>query len=200
MAAASRRNAVAPAPSGGLRAALEAQVESMSPRDRKLLAGLFVFFAVVICGGAIWYARGVLDAKAKTVRNTKDNVVLFQAMAEQYEQDSEKIAKAEQSLSQYKGQPASAYLEKAAQTAGVRDAFTVTQQGSEVVGSLRQTTYRVELRNVPLESVVGYIHDIETSGYPLSVDLARLKASGGPEGKVISLTLELVSYQLAEGQ
>jgi type II secretory pathway component PulM len=197
MANATRAQAPAPS-SGGLRAIVEAQFEAMSPRDRKLLMGLVGFITLVITAIVFLTIRGAIYDKQTKVKAAQDALDYIQVAAAQYTETASKIATAEDKLKEYKGQPASAYLEKVAGDTGLRDQFTVNQQGSEVVEGLRQTTLRVDLRKIQLASALQFIHTLETSGYPLSINMARFHTGtvSGTEGKVIDLTLEVVTYQL----
>jgi hypothetical protein len=181
---------------GGLRMAIEAQLDAMSPRDRMLLSGLLSFFSLVFVLGLVWLVRGAVEDKASRVRTAKDNLEVISAMADEYDLAQQKIKRGEERLQQFKGQTASAYLESVARNNGVIDSLTVNQQGSDVVGTLRQTQYRAELKRVPLEQATNFLHEVETSGYPASVTLARFKASGTPGAKVIDLTLELLCYEI----
>lgn len=181
---------------GGLRAAIEGQLEAMSPRDRFLLSGLVVFFSFVMVFALVWVVRGAVEDKAARVRSAKDDLEIIQATADEYDLAQQKIKRAEERLGQFQNQPASAYLETVARTVGVIDSLTVNQLGSEVSDSMRQTNFRAELRKVPLENAVGFLHQIETSGYPANVSVARFKASGAPGSKVIDLTIELVAFQM----
>lgn len=183
---------------GGLRLAVETQIEAMAPRDRMLLAGLIGFFSIVFVLGLVWLVRGAVDDKAARVRSAKDNLEVIQAMADKYDLAAQKIKRGEERMLQFKGQPASAYLESVARNNGVIDSLTVNQQGSDLVGTLRQTQYRAELKRVPLEQAVNFLHELETSGYPASVTLARFKATGPAGTKVIDLTLELLCYEIEE--
>lgn len=181
---------------GGFRAALDAQIEALSPRDRRLLAGLIVFFGLAMSGGIVWMARSLVDDKASRVRVAKDNLEIIQAIADEYDLAEQKIARAEERLKQFENQPGSAYLESVARNNGVIDQLTVNQQGTEALGTLRQTNFRADLKRVNLQQTLEFLHEIETSGYPITVTMARFKATGPAEAKVIDLTMELASYQM----
>jgi type II secretory pathway component PulM len=183
---------------GGLRAAMEAQLDAMTPRDRKLLAGLVVFFGLVLSTFVVISVRGTLSGEQQRLDAAEDTLQLVELMAAEHANASAKIAAAEERLKQYKGQPASAFLERVAGEAGLREQFTVTQQGSEDVDGLKQTSFRVELRKVQIRSATEFVHAVETSGYPITVDLARFRTAtlSGTEGKVIDLTLELTAFTL----
>lgn len=181
---------------GGIRAAIEAQIDTLSPRDRALLSGLITFFSLVFVVALVWLIRGAVEDKAQRVRAAKGDLAIIQATADEYDLAQQKIHRATERLGQFQNQPLSAYLETVARNVGVIDSLTVNQLGSDDVGTMKKTTYRAELRKVPLENAVGFLHELETSGYPATVSVARFKASGAPGVKVIDLTIELVSYQL----
>jgi type II secretory pathway component PulM len=193
-------NPNAPVVGGGLRGAVEAQLESMTPRDRKLLTGLIAFVCLVAVLITAFSLRSSLADRAARVRASKDNLELIQMMADEYTVAAATIEKAEARLAQYENQPTSSFIEKTARDTGVQEQLTaVNEQGSEVTGTLRATSYRVELKKVSLQAATEFIHALETSGYPLSVELARFKTVTVSGDRQLDVTLELKSFQVEKG-
>jgi hypothetical protein len=182
---------------GRIRGAIDAQIENLSPRDRKLLLGLVAFVSIVGFGFLLLFVRGAVDDKASRVRTAKDNLEMIEAMTVEYVSAAEKVKRGEERLERFGNESLSAYIERVAREKGLEQNLTgVSPQDSEVVGSIRQTGYRVDMKKIPLESALDFVYEIETSGYPLSVELARFKTVMQSGEKVIDLTLDLVAYQL----
>jgi type II secretory pathway component PulM len=181
---------------------LASQWDAMTPRDRKLLGVLVAFFSVVGLGLTLFLLKGVIDDRAQRVQDAQDSLDVLTAMADEYEAANRKVQAGEADLSKYADKPMSAYLEEAARDASLSENLTaVNEQGTEVVGKLRQTRYKVELKKIPLDKKYGleFVHAIETSGYPLRIDLARFKTVMVSGDKQIDMTLELTGFQLAGG-
>ena len=192
--------ATAPAPSGGLRAALEGQLETMSPRDKWLLAVLFAVgaFGVIVLVGVTLHGR-IVDRRSR-LQDAQDNLDLITGMQSQYAEAAKKVKTNEDMLKQYEGQPVSAFIEKAAKENNVQeDLSAVTEQGTETVGNVKTTKYRVELKHVPYEPTrygLKFIEYIETSGYPVRIDTVHFKTTFVSGAKVLDITLDLSAFAL----
>lgn len=181
---------------------LATQWDAMTPRDRKLLLGLVAFFAVVGLGLTLFFLKGLIDDRAQRVQDAQDTLDLLTAMASEYETANRKLTAGEADIAKYGDKPMSAYLEEVARETALSENLTaVNEQSTEVVGKLKQTRYKVELKKVPFEKNYGidFVHEIESSGYPLRVDLARFKTVMVSGDKQVDLTLELTRFQLAGG-
>jgi type II secretory pathway component PulM len=177
---------------------IQGQLDALSPRDRKLLAGLIGAIGLVLVGAVFFTLRGQLSAKAELVTQKKQALELIQAYHTRHLAASARIEAAEATLREYRGQPASAFLERAASTVGVRDKFSVSRQSEEKEGTLQTTRYRVELQRVPIDLSLNYLYDIEVSDYPLEVESAAWRITARSDGKEASLTLEVLAYSLEE--
>jgi len=184
--------------SGGVFGLVEAQLDSLSPGDRKLLAGLLGFFGILFVIIVALTLRGRLNDKASRVMDQKESLQAIQSLAEEYTLAAARIDAAEKRLNEFGDQPLSAYLEKTAASIGVAEELSVNKQQTEVVGGVEQTKYKVDLRRVAYDLSLNFVYDIETSGYPLRVDSARFKAVTYKGEKMVSLTLELTTYSLQE--
>lgn len=184
--------------SDGITAAIRNQYEAMSPRDRRLLAGLAGFFALVFCLLLYFVLSGALDDKASRVRAQKDALELIQVAAAEYNDAAQRIEAAEARLRRYQGQNFKPFVEQEASKLGVQMG-PITDQGSEVLGSVKQTTFKVELKKMELEVCLDFLHALETSGYPLHVEMAKFKRITSREEKLINLTLEVVAFSLVGG-
>lgn len=186
-------------PLAGVTAAVERQLESLSPRDRRLLIGL-VSFGTFVGLAFLWYSLyGILDNKASRVRAARENLETAKVLQAEYQGAAASLAAQESRLRQYEGKRVSAHLEELASKRGVTDNLrAVNESGSEVVGNIKQTKYSVELRNLEHQDAIGFLYELETSGYPASVEVAQFKSKKTREGSVLDLALELVVFSLAE--
>jgi type II secretory pathway component PulM len=184
--------------SSGVFGLVQAQLDSLSPRDRKLLAGLLGFFGILFVVILALTLRGRLNDKASRVMDQKESLQAIQDLSEEYAVAAAQIEAAEKRLTEFGDQPLSAYLEKTASALGIAEELSVNKQQTEVVGGVEQTKYKVDLRRVEYDMSLNFVYDIETSGYPLRVDSARFKAVKYKGEKLVSLTLELTAYTLQE--
>ena len=185
---------------GGIKATLERQLEALSPRDRRLLIGLMTFGTLVGLG-LLWYTLyGILDDKASRVRLARENLETAKVLQIEYQKAAASLAAQESRLREFQGKRVSAHLEEIAGRRGVTDNLrAVNEVGAEVVGNIKQTKYSVELKNLAHVDALGFIYELETSGYPVSVELADFRAKKGREGNVLDVNLELLVFSLAEG-
>jgi len=174
------------------------QLDALSPRDRKLLSGLLIFFGLAIVVGVFFVMNRTLSAKASTISDKKEALALIQAYDARFQIAEARIVQAEEKLREYGNQPASAFLERAATTVQVREQFSVAKQGTETEGNLERTRYRVELNRVPVDLSLNYVYDIEVSDYPMEVESASWRIQDRRDERLAILTLELVTFALQE--
>ncbi|NCG19649.1 MAG: hypothetical protein GWP91_11635 [Rhodobacterales bacterium] len=179
--------------------AVENQLEMMSPRDRKMLLGLFSFGSVVFIGFFCYTLYGIIDDKAGQVRAAKAELATVQMLQSAAVAANQQLVDQETRLKQYQGKRLSAHVEELATKRGLNDQLrNVNETSIEVIGTMKQTRYKVELKGINYEDAIGFLYDLETSGYPASVDLASFKATTVKREKKINLTLELIVFSLAD--
>lgn len=179
---------------------VERQLEAMSPRDRKLLVGLVVFFGAVGILLLWWTLYGLLESRAQSVRDVKARLVEVQQLQKEYQLAAAQVQSQEERLGEYAKQPVTAYIEQIATNRGVIDPLRKVQQSaSEEVGNLKQTTYTVELKRAEYEPLMSFLYDMETGGYPAFIETAKFKTSYEKRQKRLDLTLDLVVFSLSPG-
>lgn len=184
----------------GPMALIERQFEALSPRDRKLLVGLLLFFVLLFVGGFWYLLDGALESKASRVRDAKEKLVAVQALEAEYQAASAQFTAQEDRLRQYSNQPVSAFIEELAKEHDLSEALNAVRNNkSEEVGDLLQTRHTIELKKAPQESLYRFLHGLETSGYPAKVEQATFKVVYVKKEKMMDLTLELVVLSLKEG-
>lgn len=182
----------------GPTAFLERQLEALSPRDRKLLAGLLAFGALLFVMGFAYSAYSLLVSKSSYVIETKEALVEVQQAQLDYAQAEATFSAHEDRLRNK--EPVSAFLEGLAKKHNVSDELkNINAQGNpELVGTLSQQRYTVEIKKAPQENLFRLLHDLETSGYPASVESADFKHQATREGNMMNLTLELIVLSVGE--
>jgi hypothetical protein len=182
----------------GPSATLDRLFESLSPRDRKLAAGLVgsvgLAFVVLFAYGAY----SVLASKSAHVRSVKEALVQMQQAQIDYRQAEATFSAHEERLRDK--EPLSAFLESLAEKHQISDELkNINAQGQpELVGTLSQQRYTVEIKKAPQENIFRFLHDLETSGYPASVEQASFKGQATKEGNMMNLTLELVVLSVGD--
>ncbi len=184
----------------GPMALVERQLEMLSPRDRKLLVGMLLFFTVVFVGGFWYILNSLLDDKASRVRDAKAAFAVVQELEREYEQAAAQFRAQEDRLREPKEKPVTAWVEELASKHGITEQLrAVNQQSSEIVGDVARTRYKVEIKRATQEPLYRFLHELETSPYPAMVEQATFKVTTVKKEKFMDLTLELVVLSMAEG-
>ena len=89
--------------------------------------------------------------------------------------------------------------EQKANRVGVGDQLSVNRTGTEDVGGVEETRWKVELKRIPLDLGLNFVYDIETSGYPLAIETARIKTYTSRGDTTYDFTLEVVTFVLEGG-
>ncbi len=179
--------------------AIENQLEMLSPRDRKMLVGLMGFGAILFVG-FFWYTLyGIIDGQAAKVRTAKGELAKVQMLQRDAVAATKQLADQEKRLKEYENKRLSAHVEELATKRGLNDQLrNVNETSAEVVGNLKQTRYKVELKGISYQESIGFLYDLETSGFPASVENASFKSTTVKREKKLNLTLELIVFSLAE--
>lgn len=174
--------------------------DSLSRRERRMVMGLVLFLGVVVGGGLAWTLKSRLDDKASKVRMAKDNYEILVAMEERFLEADAVIKASETRLREYAGVRLDAHVEKIATQTGVSEQLrSVDEQGTETVGNVMQRRYRIDLRKVTVAQALDFIYDLETSGYPVSVERANLKTVFVSGERLLNVRLEVVTLSIEEG-
>jgi len=178
---------------------VERQLESLSPRDRKLLVGLLSFMGIAFVS-VLWYSLyTVLDDKASRVREAKSQLEIVKVLEAEHAAAAGKLEASESRLAQYKGKRVSAHIEELANQRDMNEQLkAVNEVSSEQVGNIKQTTYKVDLKGLDYATAYGFMYELETSGYPVHIEMADFKKTFVKKVKKLNVTLELVVFELAE--
>lgn len=175
------------------------QFAELSSRDRKLLVGLMSFMLVVGVSLLWWTLSGKLSEQGSRVIESKQTLQELQMLQAEYLALSSLIEAREADLAETENQPLSAFVENIAAENGLSESLrAVNELTTSEAGGLSQIRYKVEFKRAPLDLLLGLIYDMETSSYPLRVEMTQLKTMKTSEGKMIDAHLELVVFNLRE--
>ena len=174
------------------------QLDALSPRDRMLLVGLLGFGAALFVGVFGYGAYSLLDSKASAVKEVKKQVAEMQVLQQKYRAGADTFEAHEEALRTK--QPVSTFIEGLASKHQITDQLSnINAQGTpEVVGTLSQQRYTVEIKKAPQENIFRFLYDLETSGYPASVEQAVFSRQATKDGVTLSLTLDLMVLSVAD--
>jgi hypothetical protein len=181
-------------------AAVDRLLETLSPRDRRLLVGLVSFVGVVVLVGFWWILHGLLESEASRVREAKEHLSRILDLQTEHDAAKARFDAQRDRLAESSAKPVSAFVEELANAHGLNSQLSaVRQQQSEEIGDVAQTRYTVELKRAMQEPLYRFLYALETSGYPARVEQATFKTSLVKGEKLMDLTLELVVLSVREG-
>lgn len=179
---------------------LDAQLEAMSSRDRKLLAALLVFLALGFVVVWSWLLGGLLESRASYVRTNKEALEDALVLQLDHRDASARLKAAEERLGTFQGRSLATFLEELATKHSLTTNLSgVNELDATEVGSIKQTRYKVEFKRVPYGAAIALLTELETSGFPLRIHSAQLKKYNGKEYKGLDMNFEIVVYTLTGG-
>ena len=178
---------------------IEAQAESLSPRDRKLLAGMAFFFGLVgllvFCGTLLSLQRSLDDQVVKAELALGD----LQTQQVAYDIANAQLTAQKERVKQHTGTALSAHVEKIAQDLGVSEGLrdaprseTITENG------VAMTKWKVTLKGRSYEEAMRFLIALESSDYPVRVEITRLKQVNVKREIAVDLTLDVITFKLEE--
>ena len=180
-----------------LRARFGALVQTMSERDRKLFVGLVVFGMIAIVGGVGWWGKGVVADARSRVTDRKATLAQVQALASEQAALATEAARIEEELQRRSGEDLPAFMEKAAQKAGVgANLAAVREKEVSTEGNLEEKRYGVEVSKVTTSQLANLLHAVETDRYPLRVRAMKVRTSSVGGTKTLNATLEVSAFRL----
>jgi type II secretory pathway component PulM len=186
-------------PFGPLRERIRNTLEGMSARDRMLLYVLMIFFTVVGLALATMGVKSHLNRLEETLDTRRGQLAMVRTMAVDYAEGSVQLEEIEAKLRANQGTTLSAFLEKSADKVQIRDSLKqVKERGSSTVDSLQEKQFTAQLRPVTLDQLVGFLYEVETSGYPLLIRTLTAKTITISGVKNLDVTLDISAFELIE--
>jgi len=182
---------------GPLQSRLEPLLDSLSPRDRMLLLGLSVFGGLLLIAGVGWWMTSSLDGLRSDIDDRKEALAFVRQEIAEYEASQEQLILIEEELKKHEGTDFSAFMEKAAESADMKDQLSsVRPTSTTTVGSLEVKNYDVKVNRVSLPQFLDFLYQVETDGYPLRITNAKLKGVTVSGAKLLNVTLEVSAFRL----
>lgn len=182
-----------------VRERVRAALDGMSPRDRMLLYVLMIFFTVVGLGLGTMGVKSHLNRLEETLSTRKGQLAMVREMSVEYASGTEALSEAEDKLRAYEGTTLSAFLEKSADKAQIRDSLKqVKERSATTTGRLEVKSFTAQLRPVTLEQLVSFLYEVETSGYPLIIKSLTAKTITISGVKNLDVTLDIDASKLLE--
>ncbi|MEN0062653.1 MAG: hypothetical protein AAGA48_10920 [Myxococcota bacterium] len=181
-------------------AAVERQLELLSPRDRILLVGLVLFVTALLVGGYWYLLYGMLEGRAADVRNANDTLVVVQGLKTELDDHQTRFAAQEDRIRNNSNRPVSAWIEELANRHSLSEQLRKVDemQSESLSDEMSRTHYKVEVRRAPQEELYRFLYDLETSPFPASVAEAKFKVIFRNKEKFMDLTLDLEVLKLQE--
>lgn len=182
-----------------MRSFIETQLEKLSPRDKKLLTGLFAFFGL----GALMFLTFTLvqvqRAMEDEVRSAKDTLRAVQAEQANYDVAAAKLAAQKKRLELHAATALPTHVEKIANDMELQEGFKGADKGdTSVENGVELTKWRISLKGCTYDEAVQFLLRLENSGYPLTVENARFKKTTVRREIRVDLSLDVTTFKLAE--
>lgn len=178
---------------------VQTQLDNMSPRDRRLATGLLAFLMLVVVyltWSQVSSRLSAMQSDLDRVATVRDRIALMMA---EYEVAEAEVTQSEDRLSRFQGQQVTTFVEAKASEAGIRDELrAVDPTENEVIGNIKQSTYKIQVQRASLDGIVQFLHALETDEFPIVVSSARFKTNFVKGERLISLDLEVVAYELVD--
>ncbi|MFT5681913.1 MAG: type II secretory pathway component PulM [Myxococcota bacterium] len=172
---------------------------SMSSRDRTMFIGLVIGAGVLVIGGSAYMMNRSLTDLDSRIDSQEHTLRIMQAMADDYEESSEKSAQIEAELASNTNTDLSAFLEKSAKTTGISDRLdAVKEKSTSSDGVLQEKLYAVSLSSLELTELSEFLYEIETAGFPLKILTMKVKTRSKKGEKTLSVDLDIAAYTLLE--
>ncbi|MCB9793446.1 MAG: type II secretion system protein M [Alphaproteobacteria bacterium] len=178
---------------------VEAMLDGLSPRDRKLLGGLVTFAVLLIVLGGAYLMVSTLDSVERKIAERTGDLQYVRLQQAEYEASQETIQKIEEELRSHQGTPFSAFVERTATEAQVKEQLNGINPSSESrIGNLEQKNYKVEFSRVEIAKFFKFLETLETSGYPLRITNASFKTAKTGDQKLLNVNLEIAAFKLID--
>lgn len=181
----------------GIRGTVEAQLENMSLRDKRLLAGLFLFVGLVGLLVMTYTLISIQRNMESRVVSAKQMLVEVQNSQAEYDAASAALEAQKLRLEEYSGQQLSAHVEQLAEGMGIKDGLRDAQRVEQIEeNDVVSTKWKVVLKGRTYDEAVEFLYKLENDGYPLRVETARLKSVTIKREKRVDLTIDLFTFKV----
>lgn len=174
-------------------------VADMSPRDRRLASGLVIFVVGSLLFGAWWLSSSILGDLQSRVTEREESLALLNVLASDNASAIEQVTSIEAELRKSAGQDLPSFIEKQAGKVGIAGNLQgVREKQVTTEGTLEEKTYSVEVSKITLEQLNGFLHAVETDGYPLRIRSMKTKTVTSAGVKSLTVTFEVSAFRLTD--
>lgn len=179
---------------------VEAMLDGLSPRDRKLFTGLVAFGLIVVVGGSLFLMRSTLDSQQRVLAERRADMQFMQLQQAEFEAAQTTVTEIEAELAQHQSTDFSAFVEKAATSTQVKDQLRSIKKDGPVttIGPLQQQGHRVDISRAELEPLMNFLYELEGTGYPLRITNAKLTSVRVGGEKRLNAQLDVAVFRLTE--
>ena len=185
-------------------AALQGQLQdllaSMSSRDRTLFIGLIVAAMLAVVGGSIYTMRGRLRAVEERIEAREFTLQQVRLSSAEYAAASEQSEAIEEELRRNSATDLSAFLEKSAEKAQIKDKLdAVKEKSTSNDGVLEEKLYAVSLSQLEQNELADFLYEVETAGFPLQIRTLKIKTRKRKGEKTLRVDMDVATYRLMDG-
>ncbi len=171
-------------------------LDSMSPRDRRLLLFMVTTIVVVVTLVAVLQAKKHLRYLEQEIARKQQQLELVRAETERYQALKQQIAAIEKQLSENPDFNLTAFLEREADKLGMSDAISINTRGETAKEGFLETLVNVKLRKRSLVDIVRYLYAIETAPQHLVIKSLRIRTSYGSRSDLhVDLDVSIMTPQ-----
>ncbi|MEY3211967.1 MAG: hypothetical protein RIT28_2448 [Pseudomonadota bacterium] len=184
-----------------LTARVDAVLESMSARDRKLAAGLFVFVLLLVVGGGAFLLKRDMDSREKRLAAARSDLTFARDEEATHRALTEQLSAIEAQMRESQGQNFSAFVDKAANEAQIRENIQgIREIGADETDGLETKTHTVEVQRITQQQLGDFLYALEGGGYPLQIRNTAIKVVVASGEKRLNVKLEVATYRLIESE
>ncbi|MFM7202429.1 MAG: hypothetical protein ACKO6N_16725 [Myxococcota bacterium] len=172
--------------------------ESLSPRDRRLFIGLSAFFLMVLVGTAAWSGNRYLNRLEQENQRKQEQLVRILEVQLGYDELKKQITDLEAQLKGNVEFNLTSFLENTANTISFPNQVNIQSKGEETNEGVRSVKAEVKVRKAPLESILKYLHAVESAPQRLHVKNLRIRTTFNSRAE-LDMELEVVVLTPQEG-
>ncbi len=178
---------------------LEAILQGMSPRDRKLLLGLVVAVVLAFYGIAGWLMSGYLSDLDEDLDTRQATLAFLASEGAGYDDTRAQAEQIEEQLREQAGKSLSSYLEKAAEKSDIKDQLDKVDEKSVVsVGDLETQRVEVSISKVTLEQLSNFLYEVEAGDFPLRIQSTNVRMKKSRDGRLLNVKFDVDAFRLLE--
>ncbi len=179
-------------------ARIEAVLDGMSTRDRRLGVGLLLGVLAVLLVLATRFGLGIVARQEQALAAREEALAWIEQQWEVYQDLAEQEEDIQKRMAAHATTDLSAFLEEAATKAQIDRLDAVRPSPGKVEGIIEHRNYSVSLSKVTLEQLASFLYEVETSGYPLRISSVNIKAVRTRDGRLLNVKMDITAFRVVE--